>query len=101
MNSYRTSGGERIKQSVIERLITKAKGQKVKEQFEEHGYNFCEECNISSGVYLDCSHDVSVKESKETGRTELCWSLDNITIRCRGCHNKHDKSAIIGTKIQH
>jgi hypothetical protein len=91
MNSYGTSEGERVKQSVIERLITKAKEQKVRYQFEEHGYNFCEQCGISSGVYLDCSHNVSVKEAKETGRTELCWDLHNITILCREHHQIKDK----------
>src|SRR5690606_25994199 len=91
MNSYKTSNGERIKQSVIESLIRKAKAEKVKQQFEEHGYNFCENCKISSGTYLDCSHQISVKEAKESGRTELCFDVENIKILCRLCHQKLDK----------
>lgn len=92
MNSYSTSDGSRLKQSVIDSLIRKAKQQKLKLQFEESGYNFCEDCGISSGTYLDCSHDVSVKKAKESGRTELAFDIYNITIRCRKCHQIHDKT---------
>lgn len=91
MNSYKCSDGSRLKQSLIDRLTTKAKAQKVREQFEDYGYNFCEQCKISSGVYLDCSHDVSVKEAKESGRTELVFDVNNITMLCRNCHQIKDK----------
>lgn len=90
MNSYRTSDGSRLKQSVIESLIKKAKAAKLQQQWDESGYNFCEDCGISSGTYLDCSHDISVKKAKESGRTELCFDVNNITIRCRKCHQTHD-----------
>lgn len=90
MNTYKTSAGERLKQSVIDSLIRKAKAQKVKQQFEEHGYNFCEQCGISSGVYLDCSHNESVKSCKENGRTEKAFDVDNLTILCRKCHQEKD-----------
>lgn len=91
MNSYSCSDGSRLKQSVIDRLITKAKAQKVKEQFEEYGYNFCEKCKISNGTYIDCSHNESVKSCKENGRTELAFDIKNITMLCRKCHKIHDK----------
>ena len=91
MNTYECSDGSRLKQSVIERLITKAKAQKVRQQFDEHGYNFCEDCKISSGTYIDCSHDVSVKKAKETSKTELCFDVNNITMLCRKCHQIKDK----------
>lgn len=91
MNSYKTSNGDRIKQTKIDCLIRKAKETKVNDQLEEYGYNFCESCGVSSGVYLDCSHDISVKEAKETGRTELAYDPNNITILCRNCHQKKDK----------
>lgn len=91
MNTYKCSNGERLKQSVIDRLITKAKAQKVREQSEEHGYNFCEECGISNGTYLDCSHNESVKSCKENGRTEKVFDTGNITMLCRKCHEKKDK----------
>ena len=90
MNTYKCSDGTRLKQSVIERLITKAKRYKVQQQFDEHGYNFCEECLISSGTYLDCSHDISVKKAKENGETELCFDANNITMLCRRCHQIRD-----------
>lgn len=90
MNSYSTSSGERLKQSTIDRLITKAKAEKLRQQFDDHGYNHCEVCGISSGVYLDCSHKISVKEAKETGRTELCFDVNNIDILCRDHHKERD-----------
>ena len=92
MNSYSTSDGSRLKQSVIDSLIRKAKQQKLKEQFIADGYNHCEDCGISSGTYLDCSHDISVKKAKENGKTELSFDVNNITIRCRKCHQIHDKT---------
>lgn len=91
MNTYKTSTGERLKQSVIERLITKAKAQKVKEQFEEHSYNFCEQCGKSNGTYIDCSHNESVKSCKENGRVEKAFDVNNITMLCRECHQIKDK----------
>lgn len=92
MNSYSCSDGTRLKQSVIERLIKKAKASKVQQQFEDDGYNHCEVCGASNGTYIDCSHDISVKECKESGRTELSFDVNNITMRCRLCHQKHDKT---------
>ena len=90
MNSYSTSDGSRLKQSVIESLIKKAKAEKLRQMQDEYGYIFCEVCGISNGTYLDCSHDISVKEAKESGCTELAFDVNNITIRCRKCHQIHD-----------
>ena len=91
MNSYNTSSGKRIKQSTIDSLIRKAKAEKLRQQFEEHQYNFCEQCGISSGTYLDCSHNESVKSCKENGRTELAFDVNNITVLCRKCHQIKDR----------
>jgi len=41
--------------------------------------------------YFDCSHDVPVKKCKETRQVELAWDINNITMRGRRCHVKHDK----------
>ena len=90
MNSYSTSNGDRIKQSVIDRLIRKAKAEKLRLQYEESGYNFCQQCGISNGTYLDCSHNESVKSCKENGRTEKAFDVNNITILCRECHKIKD-----------
>jgi hypothetical protein len=91
MGNYRTSSGEKVSQSVIDRRIREAKKQKIEIFLREHGFIFCEECKVSSGTYFDCSHDIPVQKCKEQGRTELAWDVDNITIRCRECHKKHDK----------
>ena len=90
MNYYYTSNGERLKKSVVDSRIRSAKKQKLFNQIEEFGYNFCEVCKKSSGVILDCSHDISVKKCQEERKTELAWSVENITIRCRLCHQKKD-----------
>ena len=92
MNTYKTSTGERLSKSVIDARVRKAKKEKIDEQFGEHGYNFCEDCKRSAGVYLDCSHDVSVDQCQKQGKSELAYDTNNITIRCRDCHRKHDKS---------
>ena len=92
MNTYATSTGERFSQSQIERKITEAKAKALEKQRDEFDYNFCEQCGKNaSGTRLDCSHDISVKRAKEEGKTELCWDIRNIIIRCRPCHQKHDK----------
>ena len=91
MNSYRTSTGERIKQSTIDRKIRKAKALKLYQQKEDEGYNFCEVCGVTSGTYLDCSHNKSVKWCKENGQTELAYDVNNITILCRQHHQERDK----------
>ena len=91
MNTYQTSTGERLKKSVIDSLVKKANKEKLKQQFEEFGFNFCEDCHISGGVFLDCSHDISVKECQESGQAEKAFDVNNIKIRCRSCHQKKDK----------
>lgn len=91
MNTYQTSDGTRLKKSVIDSLVRKAKQQKLLQQFDEHGYNFREECKVSSGVYLDCSHDESVKSCQENGRAEKAFDTENITILCRKHHQIKDR----------
>ena len=91
MNSYASSDGSRLKQSVIESLIKKAKKEKLRQQYDDAGFNYCEDCGVSNGTYLDCSHNISVKKAKEMGKTELCFDVENIKIRCRNCHQIHDK----------
>lgn len=92
MNTYSTSTGERFTQSQIDRKITEAKAKALQKQIDEFDYNFCEQCGRNaSGTRLDCSHDISVKRAKEEGKTEQSWDVKNIVIRCRSCHQKHDK----------
>ena len=91
MNTYELSDGTRLKKSVIDRLIKKAKEQKIRQFVDENDYVFCEECKISSGVVFDCSHDLSVKKCQENGTSELAFDINNITMLCRRCHEIKDK----------
>lgn len=91
MNTYKTSDGQRFTQSQIDRKIRQAKEIALSRQYLEHSYHFCENCGISNGTPLDCSHDISVKKAKENGMTEQCWNPGNITILCRKCHQEKDK----------
>lgn len=102
MNHYYTSSGERVAKSVIDRRTTEAKRQKIEDMTEEYGYIFCEECgrNATTGIPLDCSHTISVNDAQKTGRTELAWTVSNIKIRCRICHQKHDNTYLETSKIQ-
>ncbi len=92
-NTYGTSTGERLKKSVIDQKIRKAKELKLEAMRDEYGYIFCEDCgrNANAGLPLDCSHDISVAKCQNEGKSELAYDINNITIRCRECHKKHDK----------
>lgn len=92
MNHYKTSSGEKISKSTIDYRIREAKKKKIDLMLDMYGYIFCEECNINanSGMYIDCSHDISVDDCQKNGMTELAWDVDNITMRCRKCHENHD-----------
>jgi len=89
MNSYKDSNGNSIPKNVIDRRVRIAKQAKINGQKNEHGFNFCEQCDLSSGTYLDCSHDISVDDCQKSGRAELAYDVNNITILCRQCHENH------------
>lgn len=91
MNHYYTSDGERVSKSVIDRKVREAKANALSLQFWEYGYNFCTDCLRSSGVYLDCSHNISVDKAQKTRQAELAWDVNNIKVRCRQCHQEYDK----------
>ena len=90
MGTFKTSQGLRLTTQQIDRLIYKAKENKIARMTFEHGFIFCETCQRSGGVRIDCSHQISVKEAKETSRTELCYNVTNIKMLCRECHQKLD-----------
>lgn len=90
-NTYKTSDGQRFTNSQIDIKIRQAKAKKIQNMLNEHSYIFCEQCGVSSGTHLDCSHDISVKRAKEEGKTEQCWNVKNITILCRKHHQEKDK----------
>jgi hypothetical protein len=98
MPTYKTSDGNRIEKSIIDSRVRKAKEQKIQQMMETHGYIFCEEIgcgkNTNAGIPIDCSHDMSVNDCQKLGYTEMAWEVRNITMRCRTCHNIHDKSGL-------
>lgn len=91
MGTYRTSNGERVTQKQIEARMRQAKQIKIESQVHLRGYNWCEKCNRNAnGTRLDCSHTVSIDKAKKAGKTELCWSTENLEILCRDCHKEKD-----------
>ena len=90
INTYSDSFGNRWTSTQIELKINQAKEEKIQSFIDEHGYIFCEDCNVSNSFKFDCSHEISVKEAKELGQVELAWDVLNIKLRCRHCHNNHD-----------
>ena len=94
MNHYFTSAGERVSKGTIDRNVRKAKDLKKTQFYNEHGYYFCEDCGVNeSGAFkIDCSHDVSVNDCQNYGVPEYAWNINNIKLRCRKCHNKHDNN---------
>jgi len=92
MNSYKTSTGERIAKSEIDRRVRLAKKQAIANQILEFGYNFCSnpDCKNPNQGPFDCSHTKSVDECQKEGKSELAWDVKNIQILCRTCHQAHD-----------
>ena len=98
MNHSYDSQGNKHTSAQVERKIRAAKAELIQNQLDEFGYNFCTVCNRNNCLPLDCSHHVSVKEAKETGRTELCWDLNNMAIVGRLCHKIKDTNLIMSGK---
>lgn len=94
MPTYKTSDGQRVEKSVIDHRTREAKKKRLDWQLSEFNYNFCEDCGRNgNGEWLDCSHEESVNTSQKEGRAELAWDWENnIKIRCRPCHKRHDKN---------
>jgi hypothetical protein len=90
-NTCNLSDGTKKTRAQVEVLTRAAKQLKLQEQIYEHGYNFCERCNRNDCKPIDVSHNISVKEAIESGRTELCWALHNMEIAGRPCHKVKDK----------
>lgn len=93
LSTYITTNGVRHSKSAVDYKIRKAKSIKISQMTKEHGYIFCEDCGRNgNNTYLDCSHTISVDECQKEGKVELAWDIENIKIRCRECHQKHDKT---------
>lgn len=91
MNHYKDSEGNRFTTDQINRLSDASAKIKIELQLMRFGYNFCEECKSNDCKPIDVAHIISRKEAKETGRTELCWEMDNMKILGRRCHQILDK----------
>lgn len=85
----------------INRRIRKAKQQKIDSMMDEHGHVFCEDCKdfgLPKGAIpmelkiIDCSHNISVDEAKKSRKSELAYEVNNIRMRCRVHHRKHDET---------
>lgn len=90
MAKYPMSNGDYIDKKDIDRNVRKAKAQKLEEQLEEFGYNFCTKCNRNDCIPVTNAHIISVDECQKTGRSELAWDLDNIALEGIPCHQKRD-----------
>lgn len=90
MGSSKLSSGEYINQKTLDYRIRKAKSDKISKMIDDYGYIFCEDCKLTGNDYIDCSHEISVDKCKKQGRSELCYDIENIKMRCRKCHQKHD-----------
>ncbi|MFT5347796.1 MAG: hypothetical protein ACI9M3_000830 [Bacteroidia bacterium] len=92
MGSFRDSTGRKHIKHSIDRMSNNAKRERMQMQIDEHGYNFCEDCERNDCKPVDMSHDISVDQCQKDPNTplELAWSVSNITPRGRRCHIKHD-----------
>lgn len=91
MNTYLCSDGTRVTQAQIDRNIRKAKIQLISNCKEKNGYIRCNICKRNDCKPVDCSHNKSVQDCKNEGKTELCWSLENMELVGRNCHKIKDK----------
>jgi hypothetical protein len=99
MNHFKMSDGTRISKVEIDRRVKEAKQQKLADQLEAEGYNFCQTCHRNDDVPIDCAHIISVDECQKTGHSEWSWDLENIAIEGRECHKKRDGVKIGGNKL--
>jgi len=85
MSKYKTSTGESLENSVIDRRISKAKEEFLEDFRDQHGFYFCERTKRSD-VHLECSHIISVRICKASGRSELAYSKKNLELLGRFAH---------------
>jgi len=85
MPKYPTSDGQMLTKQTIDRKVTQAKKQKVQDQFDEWGYNFCERTGRSN-LPTDVSHIISVRMCQAEGMSELAYNQDNLEILTREEH---------------
>ena len=84
------SSGDRVKKSILDRKVRKAKAQVLQNQLDKEGYNFCTTCKRNDCKPVTCAHIVSVDECQKSGRSELAWDINNIIPEGIDCHQKRD-----------
>lgn len=99
MNYFTTSTGERISKQQIDRNVRKAKEQKLAEHLDKYGYYFCTICFRNDCKPIDCAHMESVDSCQKNGYVDKAWSLDNIVLAGRKCHQEHDRNNVMNVKI--
>ena len=90
MNTDKTSNGQRLTKSIIDKKTKIAKAKKLQNQIDEYGHNFCETCFKNSCIPITVAHKIIVNEAQKNGKSELCWDLDNLVIEGMECHRKRD-----------
>jgi len=99
MTTYKDSKGFRLSKTYIDNQIRIAKSKVLTEQKDEHGWNFCEKCQSNGRfTFLDVSHNISVDECQKSGRSELAYDTENLTILCRECHSVKDLNFVQWSK---
>ncbi len=91
MPTYKCTDNSRVTQAQIDRKIRKGKIQLLTNCMETYGYIFCQRCRKNDCKPLDCSHNKSVQDCKNEGKTELCWDVSNMELIGRICQQKKDK----------
>jgi len=82
MPRYKTSDGEYVEKSVIDRRIREAKAEIYNDRLHP-----CEATGQSPSVEpIDMSHVISVNDCQRLGKSDLAWSQDNIYLECRSAH---------------
>lgn len=94
MGTYKLSNGDRITQKELDRKIRLAKKQKLSDWVISKGYPYCSVCERNDCQPIDMAHTISVKECKESGRSELAFDPRNIWPVGRKCHQKQDGLAL-------
>lgn len=89
--TYKDEDGNKWTTPQINKKSDQAAKNLLLGQFHEYGYNFCQNCKRNDCKPIDVSHNVSRKQAKETGKTQLCWDPNNMEILGRKCHQIKDK----------
>lgn len=98
-NKYRTSDGEMIEKSIIDRKVRESKALLLKLQVEQHGYNFCTICKRNDCIPVTCMHLESVDSCQKNGYAEKAWAITNMVPAGLSCHAKYDGNYLHNAKI--